>query len=218
MKRTPLIPDWIRSFHCPGYTNIFELLPEETKLFCTETLFGDWDAPTLLLAKDAAPVDVIQERMAEEDEDPWRHSRRDLDRMGWRTNEKLVELSQHVLGSKLYGSALAHLLKNDQATSSPLPGFNADPLRGHLRRVLDFVVKEMASLSTIICLGNESWNLVRLSFAPGVQRQSPRAFPVSVNAHGKPITVFRMYHTSRPFEGGWARRHEEWRRVGMAAA
>ena len=32
----------------------FDRLKDEPKLFCTETLFGDWDAPTLLPAKDAA--------------------------------------------------------------------------------------------------------------------------------------------------------------------
>ncbi len=59
---TPTIPSWIRSFAYPGYINAYSLdrLKEEPKLFCTETLFGDWDAPTLLLAKDAAPAQAIR--------------------------------------------------------------------------------------------------------------------------------------------------------------
>jgi len=37
----PIIPNWIRDFRCPGWTNVFQLVPNNKHLYGTETLFGD---------------------------------------------------------------------------------------------------------------------------------------------------------------------------------
>jgi hypothetical protein len=118
-RPTPTIPFWIREFAYRGYVKVYSLdgLTHEPKLFCTETLFGDWDAPTLFYAKDAAPAYVIRKRIRDGDPNPWRHGVRGRDRMGYKTNERVVELAEYFRGLKLYGSALAHMLKEDDQTS-----------------------------------------------------------------------------------------------------
>jgi hypothetical protein len=55
------IPESIRSFKHRHYTNIYELYPNERRLYGTESLFGDWDGELLLLAKDFAPARLIEE-------------------------------------------------------------------------------------------------------------------------------------------------------------
>jgi hypothetical protein len=161
-RPTPTIPFWIREFAYPGYANVYSLdrLTHEPKLFCTETLFGDWDASTLFYAKDAAPAKVIRERIHAGDPNPWQHGVRGLDRMGYKTNERVVELASYFRGSKLYGSALAHMLKEDDQTSGSLANFTSGRLHDHLKRVLEFVVQNMPNLQAIICLGKDSNGLV----------------------------------------------------------
>jgi hypothetical protein len=53
------VPDWIRKFSCSGWTNVFQLVPNNESLYCTETLFGDWNGRVLLLAKDACPTSAV---------------------------------------------------------------------------------------------------------------------------------------------------------------
>jgi hypothetical protein len=57
----PEVPDWVRAYVPPtGWTNVFSLVPSNDHLYATETLFGDWSGRTLLLAKDAAPTQIIR--------------------------------------------------------------------------------------------------------------------------------------------------------------
>jgi hypothetical protein len=69
-KSTPLLSDWIRHAKVAGYVTAHELLPTETALFGTETLYGDWSGQTLLLAKDFAPSIFVRERIAQGDGGP----------------------------------------------------------------------------------------------------------------------------------------------------
>src|SRR5882724_518998 len=84
MLERPRIPDWIREFSYPGWTNVFQLVPTNDHLYATETLFGDWASRVLLLVKDACPAPAIPGAS------DWRHAQRELgDKQGWRTNERL---------------------------------------------------------------------------------------------------------------------------------
>ena len=213
MRSTPPLPDWIRDFSHDGYTNIFKLRSEETKLFVTETLFGDWDGSVLLLAKDAAPVHVIEARIDSGEMDPWRHSRKGLDPMGWRTNERVEEIAALLPGAKLYGSALANLMKNGEETSGRLGDFSSGPLREHLGDVLRFVVREMPNLRAIVCLGNDAWDLVTSVYAPPTPEAWPLGEPVPAVDDSRELLLFRLYHPSRAFRGRWVARRKEWRRV-----
>ena len=129
MRTTPPIPDRFRGFSHDGYTNVFSFVPSCERLYAIETLFGDWDAPVLLLAKDAAPADVNRKLPKTEGVGAWRHAERERgDPGGWRTNDRLKELAKQVPSSKLYDSALANLLCDDPRWSRALPGFYSGPL------------------------------------------------------------------------------------------
>ena len=166
MIETPAIPEWIREFKHPGYTNVFSFLPKCERLYGTETLFGDWGAEVLFLAKDAAPTHVIKslaEKEAEKGKDvcgAWRHAQRG-DAGGFRTNEQLVILANEIQCSKLYGSATANMLCDDPRWSRALPDFKNGPLHDYLIEVLRWVVdkKQMPNLRVIACLGADAWHL-----------------------------------------------------------
>lgn len=194
MSRTPALPPWIRSFRHEGYTNVFELFPEATALYGTETLFGDWDAEVLLLAKDGAPTHVIREK-------GWRHAQRALgDTGGWGTNEKLVRLATHLPGTKrLYGSAAANMLFDDPQWSRNLTGIFNGPLHDYLQRVLAWVVESMPNLRAIACLGNEAWYLSCTAMQKPVAarqfaeyRDSGRMIEGAVS--GRSIALCALYH------------------------
>ncbi len=215
-RPTPTIPFWIRDFAYPGYVNVYSLdrLRHEPKLFCTETLFGgDWDASTLFYAKDAAPAKVIRKRILDDDPNPWRHGVRGRDPMGYRTNERVEELAGYFRGSKLYGSALAHMLKEDDQTSGSLADFTSGRLHDHLKRVLDFVVQNMPNLQAIVCLGNEANGLVSSCSGGYNAARLPVGGCVEVELFKRRVLMGRLYHPSRAFTGGWAARHIEWRAV-----
>jgi hypothetical protein len=211
-RPTPTIPPWIRTFSHPGYINVYSLhrLEKERKLFCTETLFGDWDAPTLLLAKDAAPVHVIRTRVERSDADPWRHGVRGRDPMGYLTNERVTDIAGLFKGSKLYGSALAHMLKESEQTSGSLADFYSGPLHDHLKCVLEFVVDNMCNLEAIVCLGNEAYSLVSTCVGTPSAAALLVGQCMEVELFKRRVLLAKLYHPSRPFAGGWAARREEW--------
>jgi hypothetical protein len=214
-RPTPTIPSWIRDFAYPGYANVYSLdgLKHEPKLFCTETLFGDWDASTLFYAKDAAPANVIRARIQAGDPNPWRHGVRGVDPMGYQTNERVEELAGLFRGSILYGSALAHMLKEDDETSGSLADFTSGRLHDHLKRVLGFVVENMPNLEGIVCLGNEAHGLVSSCTGGYAAAGLPVGGCLEVELFKRRVLMGRLYHPSRPFAGGWVARHGEWQAV-----
>jgi hypothetical protein len=161
MRRAPPIPPDIRRFRHDGYTNAFSFVsPECPRFYPTETLFGDWRAPFLILAKDAAPTHVMRGLVEREGCDGWRHAQRERrDPAGYRTNERLVDLVRsHALPEPLYGSATAHMLYDDPRWSRSLPGFYSGALHEHLADVLRWVIGE-SSVRVIACVGIEAWFL-----------------------------------------------------------
>lgn len=174
IKLTPPLPDWIRDdVFQPHYTNIHELLthPKLTpaqhaentrRLYGTETMegFNDWDATVLLLAKDAGPMQTFLRLIEQGDPQPWRHADH-RDSKGTPTNERLRRLASIIPGTKLYGSVMAGLLRNDGRQRGALPNFGDSKLQSYLRRVLtDVVFPNMKNLQAIICLGNEACEVV----------------------------------------------------------
>gem|GEM_PF-3856286 len=133
--------------------------------------------------------------------------------MGYKTNERVAELAQFFRGSKLYGSALAHMLKEDEKTSGSLAHLTSGRLADHLRRVLRFVVDGMPNLQTIVCLGNEAHRLVSSCTDDARLAALTVGGSVEVSLYGPRILVARLYHPSRPFTGGWAERRKEWQAV-----
>lgn len=215
MRDTPIIPDRFRHFSFAGYTNVFSFLPDCPRFYATETLFGDWGAPVLLLAKDAAPTRVIRELAKTEGNGAWRHAeRRRDDAGGYRTNERLVEVSKSLPGSKLYGSALANLLCDDPRWSRALPGFFSGPLHDYLADVLRWVIHSMPNLHAIACIGEHAWFLTAQVLGQStVARQAARYRDAErfITGHAGARTIFATSHF-HPARGsrsqwslGWAR-------------
>lgn len=210
---SPKIPSDIRNFPPPpGWTNVFQLVPTNKHLYGTETLFGDWDAETLLLAKDGAPTPVIRALRDKGESHPWRHAQRALgDPGGWKTNERLAELATLIPGKKLYGSATANLLYDDPRWSRALPGFYSGPLHDYLSKTLTWVLETMPNIKRIACLGNEAWFLTCAALGSA---QSARKFadfrdamkPIRTTFRGKPITAHALYHPAARVSNEFTRR------------
>jgi hypothetical protein len=73
----------------------------------------------------------------------------------------LQKLSSALSGTKLYGSVMAGLLRNDDNQSGTLPNFYDPDLQRYLRRIISEVVfPNMDYLMAIICLGAEACKVV----------------------------------------------------------
>lgn len=156
------IPERFRHFSFPGYTNAFSFLPREcTRLYPTETLFGDWNSPVLLLVNDAGPTGNARKLVEREGDLGWRHAQRARgDSSGWRTNEGLTELVRSFgLPTPLYGTATAHMMCDAEGFSRSLPGFYKGPLHEFLCEVLRWTIAGMPNLRVIGCLGADAWFL-----------------------------------------------------------
>jgi hypothetical protein len=153
---TPPLPDFVRSYRLTGYRSIYELVPSETRLYGTESLYGDWQGRLLVLAKDFACSELVRKRIKGIDPRPYRHEPR------LRTNIRLQRLVGDLAAGPdparcgvLYGSAAACLLRDDGHMSGRLPHRHAMLQFG--ARVLRWVREQMGSLRAIMCLGEEAW-------------------------------------------------------------
>jgi hypothetical protein len=149
---TPPLPDWIRHAQVPGYTTAHQLCPDDTRLFGTESLYGDWGGQVLLLAKDFGPSRILRARIVGGDPRPYRHE------PGMLANVRLRELAAPAEGlGLLYGSALANLLRDDGRVSGALP--NREQALAYGAQVARFVVERMPALRRVVCLGLEAWEV-----------------------------------------------------------
>ncbi|HVS82108.1 MAG TPA: hypothetical protein VHE60_10280 [Pyrinomonadaceae bacterium] len=179
MDTTPELPTEIRGFIDPRKTctNVYEILPNETKLYGTESLvdengvpepswkYGYWkEAELLLLAQDPSNLRTIQERQDNGHPDPfgakdWRvdengNARRD----GSETNRNLHWLAQQIDCRKLYGSAFVGLLKHGSHRSDPLP--RGPAVEKYKNEVLAWVLDRTPNLRAIACLEIRARDLV----------------------------------------------------------
>jgi len=155
---TPPIPESISRFELDGYVNALTRLPGESRLFGTESLYGDWNGRCLLLAKDFACSAQLEFQIASW---PRGYSHKD----GMRANERLKQFSEPLRIDEratdcglLYGSALGPLCRADGKMSGGLPNRrNALAFGAH---VVEFTLAHMPSLRAIMCLGFEAWECV----------------------------------------------------------
>jgi len=205
---TPELPPEIRGFTDPKgtCTSVYEILPNETKLYGTESLvdengvpepswkYGCWKtAELLLLAQDPANLRTIQERIGSHP-DPfgafdWRFDKRGRpQRDGNETNRNLHWLAQQIDCRKLYGSAYVGLLKHGPGKKGSLPKGSA--VRKYQSDVLEWVLdrRHTPCLRAIACLGVKARNLVAKALLDRVDRQGFKSQPV-----GSAIRVGRLY-------------------------
>jgi hypothetical protein len=217
VKSTPQIPAWLYRYRHTAYTNIYEWLPGEPRVFGTESLFGDWDAEVLLLAKDYAPASIIRKRIESGDSRPYRAAERAIDggrAMGVSTNENLRLLVRPIADiPMLYGSAFGGLMRNDDQTSGALPAYR-EILTRYAVPLLKWCIEELPRLRAIVCLGQEATETLENCFGlPLPFRSHGRATPFRLA--GRELLAFPMYHTSRAaaHPGGWSAREREWQLV-----
>jgi hypothetical protein len=212
---TPQIPGCIRDFRHPSYTSIYQLCPGESRLFGTESLYGDWSAPLLLLAKDFAPARLVRVRIRAGDRRPYHHTdwRTSPRAPGAATNRNLHRFAESVPCAKLYGSALAGLLRNDDAVSGTLPDFQpGGAVRMFARDVLRFTLAHMPHLRAVVCLGVEAWDCMTESVGcAGADRQEHRNSRRPLVAGG--IRIFALAHPSRFPPGGRETLEADWEAV-----
>ncbi len=188
---TPLIPSWIREATVPGYTNLFVLLPEETRLFGTEDLYGDWNGRALLFAKDFACSGLVRERIERGDARPYRHEPRLRTNIMLRRHaDPLREGPTPTTCGLLYGSALACLLRDDGQMSGALP--SRKEALAFASHVLRFVLEHMPRLHAIVCLGEDAWQCTMPALNVAGDWRISRDSGMVVNAG--PIKVIAAYH------------------------
>lgn len=192
---TPPIPSDIRGFrYQPHYTSIFEIYPDETHLYGTEDLYGDWGGEVLLLAKDAGASSNFLPASRGGSGWAWVHN------PARRTNRNLVPLAEQLPCGKLYASILACLLRNDDQESGPI--FLDDRVRAFVKRVLLWTLEQMPRVRSVAVLGGDSW---RESMRALDLRQEGREWkarhlsgePVEVRVAGKRIEFFALNHPAR---------------------
>lgn len=200
------VPDWIRKFSYPGWTNVFQLVPNNKSLYPEDlrpdwkTQFNDWNGKILLLAKDGCPTRVIREAVNEGESQPWRYAQQELgDEGGWRTNNRLHRFASVIPGGKLYGSATANMLYDNPGWSRSLPGFYGGPLHEFLKPVLGWVLESMPRVEWVACLGKEAWFLTCMtlgnpSAAERFKEYRESHLPVVGSVGNKRITAFPLYH------------------------
>lgn len=197
------VPNWIREFSFPGWTNVFQLVPDNKDLYPEalrpdwKTQYNDWNGGILLLAKDGCPTRVIRESRELR---PWRYAQQELgDEGGWRTNNRLYRLASVIPGGKLYGSATANMLYDHPGWSRSLPGIFGGPIHDFLRNVLTWVLGEMPRVKWVACLGNEAWFLTCTTIGVPAAASRYRAYrdayePIIGSVGEKKIGAFPLYH------------------------
>lgn len=181
-----------------GYTNVYTLIPDESRLYGTEDLYGDWDGRALLLAKDFACSDVIHERIRGGDPRPYRHEPKlRTNKMLRRRADMLAKGDNPETCGLLYGSALACLLRNDGKMSGALPNRKEAIVFGE--RVLGFVLEQMPRLRSIVCLGDESWRCAMGALGATGCWAGCRDSGQTISANG--VTVIGAFHPAARISG-----------------
>lgn len=214
MSKTPIIPSWIKDFRTEGFTNIWELLPNEKHLYGTETMFGDWDAEVLILLQDFSTAGEIRRRIAVGDPNPYRHDPSIM------TNRRLLQYAGPLATGDtpttcglLYGSALVGLLKEGEGLSAK---YSKSPkVTEYTQRVLAWVTGKMPNLKVIACCGKEAWETATSTFGiGGLDWRGHLGGHVTVSAAGKEIALFCMRHPVNRDADSISGALEEW--AGLA--
>jgi hypothetical protein len=214
LTTTPPIPRWIRDYRATSYRNIYEFCPKETRLYGTESLYGDWGGTLLLLAKDFAPSSLVEQRRQTGDERPFHHTdwRTEPKGPGAQTNRNLEQLVEPIRCGKLYGSALAGLLRSDGKVSGALS--EKKEIGQFVREVLRFTISHMPNLRVVACLGVDAWTWATEALGCGGlldwSDHREKRKPV-VTADG--LRLFALAHPSRT-PGRKAKVEGDWEALG----
>lgn len=210
---TPPLPNWIREEHVEGYVNVYQLCPEETRLYGTESLYGDWEGRVLALAQDFYPSSYVEERIAQGHARPYSHNDRAP------TNRRLVTQTTALTRSDqpehcgiLYGSALACQLRADGKKRGALPNRREAMRFG--RRSLEFVLGEMPNVRAVVCLGKPAWQMTAASLCIEADRRRRLELADPHRLNG--LSVFAAHHPVSSVTN--AEKQRVWEAVAMEVA
>jgi len=194
----PAVPDWLRAEVPERYTSVYEVDPSETRIYGTESLYGNWHGKLLVLAQDFANAEFVRARKAARHPRPFSHDPRN------KTNLRLCPLLEEsgLTTEALYGSALGGALKETDGTGDELP--NRAEARRYGERVVGFTVDTMPNLKAISCLGVFAWECVWRAFGLGTLTQASQdrrrllraREPYLGHRDSRPIGLFAHVHTS----------------------
>jgi hypothetical protein len=195
MRTTPPVPPDLREFSHRAYVNVYERLPAEVRFFGTETLYGDWDAPVLLLAQDCGLVDALDQRIAQGHPTPHGHGE------GLPTNVKLAKLAAQITQPKLYGSALGSLWRRDGSKRGKPPEWEV-LLPSFVVPMLEWAALEGRFIA-VACLGEYAWEALmtageRPDAARCWQQFRDSGQHLDIVLAGRQIRAFAMYHPANP--------------------
>ncbi len=170
---SPPVPHWMQSYRLAGYRNIYELLPDETRIYGTEDLYGDWNGQLLVLLKTFCGSGFIERRKASGHPRPFSHE------WSWPTNKRLTKRADLLRTCEnpsscgiMYGSALAGLLPVGDEIPDQLP--RAQDAIDYGSSVLRYVISRMPSLTTVLCLGPVAWECAASAFSRSVDWEHAR--------------------------------------------
>lgn len=213
--RTPPIPQSIRDLRVPGFTSVYELLPEEPRLFALESVYGRWDGKILVLDSAPTHVQVVKARLGRKTLRPYCQHETPATYGLARLAFPLA--SRGVLAGTCYGP----LLVNDNGRDDLKR--ERDAHRKALAPTLRFVIKNMPNLKAIVCLGVTAYDFVLHAMTskpmrPGTLPRWPEEFDATEPL--RPIfggpTVFLTCRTSPDAihrRGGETKTAADWQAV-----
>ncbi|MEQ9096209.1 MAG: hypothetical protein RIE32_08105 [Phycisphaerales bacterium] len=213
--RTPPIPKSIRDLRLAGFTSVYELLPEEPRLFALESVYGRWDGKILVLDSAPTHVQVVKARLARRTLRPYCQHETPATYGLARLAFPLA--SRGVLAGTCYGPLLVNDNGRDELKRS------RDEHRKAVAPMLRHVIKSMPNVKAIVCLGVTAYDFVLHAMTskaprPGALPRWPQEFDAAEPV--RPIfggpTVFLTCRTSPDAihrRGGETRAQQDWQAV-----
>lgn len=158
--RTPPIPQSIRDLRVPGFTNVYELLPNEPRLFALESVYGRWDGQVLVLDSAATHVTVVKSRLERIHLRPYCQHETECTYGLARLAFPLA--TRGILAGNVCGPMLINT--NDRQDFFDSLG----ELRKQFAPIIRFVIKNMPNLKAIVCMGATAHDFVHYALTSKV--------------------------------------------------
>ncbi|UYV12471.1 MAG: hypothetical protein NCW75_14375 [Phycisphaera sp.] len=215
LMRTPPIPQHIRDVRAPGFTSVYEILPEEPRLFALESVYGRWDGKVLVLDSAPTHVQVVKARLQRNTLRPYCQNETSATYGLARLAFPLA--SRGVLAGTAFGPLLINSNERDELAA------HRDQVRKIVAPTLRFVIKNMPNLKAIVCLGVTAYEFVLHAMTSKVTNPDTLArYPEDFDSTEpvRPIfggpTVFLTCRTSPEAirrRGGETRAIQDWQAV-----
>lgn len=151
-RRTPPLPQAIRDLRAPGFTSVYELLPEEPRLFSLESVYGRWDGKILVLDSAPTHVQVVKSRLSRKTLRPY--CQHETPATYGLARLAFPMASHGVLAGSIYGPLLVNSNTRNELNAS------RDANRKAVAPMLRFVIKNMPNLKAVVCLGVTAYEFV----------------------------------------------------------